>query len=127
MSWPLIVNGDAMRPVETICQALVGQFYREEHVFALSQAIELYDVYQTKVAACDKQIEGNPEAAEEERDTTREQAASPKHRSRQPNAPSFDAPARRCMRSSVSTLPRSTVLGHISPLKLVGAKVPGPT
>ena len=62
--------------VETICQALVGN-YREEHVFALSQAIELYDVYQTKVAACDKQIEVNPEAAEEERDTTREQAASP--------------------------------------------------
>ena len=42
--------------VETVCQALAGN-YREEHVFALTQALELYDVYQTKVAACDKQIE----------------------------------------------------------------------
>ena len=42
--------------VETMCQALVGN-YREEHVFALTQALELYDVYQTKVTACDKQIE----------------------------------------------------------------------
>jgi transposase len=42
--------------VETVRQALVGND-REEHIFALSQALELYDVYQTKVAACDKQIE----------------------------------------------------------------------
>ena len=42
--------------VETMCQALVGN-YREEHVFALTQALELYDVYQTKVTACDKQIQ----------------------------------------------------------------------
>jgi hypothetical protein len=35
--------------VETVCQALVGN-YREEHIFALTQALELYDVYQTKVA-----------------------------------------------------------------------------
>jgi len=41
---------------ETMCQALVGN-YREEHVFALTQALELYDVYQTKVTACDKQIQ----------------------------------------------------------------------
>ena len=42
--------------VETMCQALVGN-YREEHVFALTQALELYDVYQTKVMAYDKQIQ----------------------------------------------------------------------
>ena len=42
--------------VETVCQALIGN-HREEHVFALIQALELYDVYQTKVMACDKQIE----------------------------------------------------------------------
>lgn len=35
---------------ETIRQALVGND-REEHVFALLQAVELYDVYQAKVAA----------------------------------------------------------------------------
>src|ERR1700722_14754328 len=42
--------------VERMGQALVGN-YREEHVFALTQALELYDAYQTKVTACDKQIQ----------------------------------------------------------------------
>jgi transposase len=41
--------------VETIRQALVGH-YREEHVFALGQALALYDLYQAKVAECDAQI-----------------------------------------------------------------------
>src|SRR5436305_8665330 len=43
-------------PAETLRAALVGN-YREEHVFALAQALELYDIYQAKVAACDQQIE----------------------------------------------------------------------
>jgi transposase len=43
-------------PLETIRQALVGND-REEHVFALAQALELYDAYQAKVAACDARIE----------------------------------------------------------------------
>ena len=42
--------------LETIRQALVGN-NREEHVFALTQAVELYDVYQAKVALCDVRIE----------------------------------------------------------------------
>ena len=42
--------------VKTMCQALVGN-YREEHIFALTQALELYDVYQTKVTTCDEQIQ----------------------------------------------------------------------
>ena len=38
--------------VETVRQALVGNV-REEHIVALTQALELYDVYQAKVAgAC---------------------------------------------------------------------------
>jgi len=41
---------------ETIRQALVGND-REEHIFALTQALELYDVYQAKVALCDVRIE----------------------------------------------------------------------
>ena len=41
---------------ETVRQALVGND-REEHVFALAQALELYDTYQAKVAACDARIE----------------------------------------------------------------------
>ena len=42
--------------VETIREALTGN-YRPEHVFALRQAIELYDAYQSKVRDCDLEIE----------------------------------------------------------------------
>ena len=41
---------------ETIEQALTGN-YRPEHVFALRQALELYDFHQAKVAECDVEIE----------------------------------------------------------------------
>ena len=41
--------------VETIEKALTGN-YRNEHVFTLSQALELYDIYQKKIAACDDEI-----------------------------------------------------------------------
>lgn len=41
---------------ETVRDALVGDD-REEHIFALAQALELYDAHQEKVAACDVRIE----------------------------------------------------------------------
>jgi transposase len=41
---------------DTICQALTGN-YGSEHVFALRQAVELYDTYQSKVVDCDAEIE----------------------------------------------------------------------
>jgi transposase len=41
---------------ETIAKALTGS-YRAEHVFALSQALTLYDCYTTQIAACDAEIE----------------------------------------------------------------------
>lgn len=37
-------------------KSLTGN-YRDEHVFALSQALELFDIYQNKIAACDEKIE----------------------------------------------------------------------
>jgi transposase len=43
--------------LETVRQALIGND-REEHVFALAQALELYDTYQAKVAECDRRIAG---------------------------------------------------------------------
>ncbi len=42
--------------VETIGGALTGN-YRPEHVFALQQSLELYDVYQEKIRSCDDKIE----------------------------------------------------------------------
>jgi transposase len=49
---------------ETISQALVGND-REEHIFALTQALELYDVYQAKVMLCDRAHRGCLEATAE--------------------------------------------------------------
>ena len=39
----------------TIAKSLVGN-YREEHLFALRQAVELYEMYQAKIADCDQAI-----------------------------------------------------------------------
>ena len=41
---------------DTVRQALAGHF-RPEHVFALRQALELYDNYQAKIVECDQAIE----------------------------------------------------------------------
>jgi transposase len=42
--------------IETIEAALVGN-YQPEHLFALKQAVALYDFYQEQVAQCDREIE----------------------------------------------------------------------
>lgn len=39
----------------TIAKSLVGN-YREEHIFALRQAVDLYETYQAKIADCDEAI-----------------------------------------------------------------------
>jgi transposase len=75
--------------VETVCQALIGN-YREEHVFALTQALELYDVYQTKVSACDTQIEAILKRLKKNVAPPKTKLLPTRQR-RQPNAPAFDA------------------------------------
>ncbi|MDH2357905.1 hypothetical protein QCM80_46670, partial [Bradyrhizobium sp. SSUT112] len=42
--------------IETIRAALVRND-RHEHIFALSQSLELYDVYQAKMLDCDRKLE----------------------------------------------------------------------
>lgn len=51
MKHPQIRSSEA-----TIAQALQGN-YAEEHLFSLRQAVELYDIYQSKIQQCDAQIE----------------------------------------------------------------------
>jgi transposase len=41
---------------QEIAASLTGH-YREEHVFVLRQALELYDIYQDKIRRCDQEIE----------------------------------------------------------------------
>lgn len=45
-----------VRSEEEIAKALQGH-YRDEHIFALKQAVELYDFYTQQLQACDEQIE----------------------------------------------------------------------
>lgn len=41
---------------EVIAQSLVGN-YRQEHLFALKQAVELFEFYQEKIAECEAEME----------------------------------------------------------------------
>jgi hypothetical protein len=82
---------------ETVRQALVGND-REEHVFALLQAVELYDAYQAKVAACDVRIEAALKEIEAACPPPVSPISAPRHRTKQPNALAFPArEARRCL------------------------------
>lgn len=53
----------------TIAKSLEGN-YREEHLFALQQAVDLYEMYQAKIADCDqaiiKQLEKQPDVSDDE-------------------------------------------------------------
>jgi hypothetical protein len=75
---------------ETVRQALIGN-YREEHLFALAQAVELYEVYQAKVATCDEKIEGVLERLKQPGRAPAKPLRAARHKTRQPNAPAFDA------------------------------------
>jgi transposase len=52
----------------TIAKSLIGN-YREEHLFALRQAVDLFEIYQTKIADCNqaivKQVEKQPNISDE--------------------------------------------------------------
>jgi hypothetical protein len=104
--------------VGTVCQALVGN-YREEHVFALTQALELYDVYQTKVTACDEQIEAILKRLKKNAAPPVSKLLPVRQRTRQPNAPAFDARAALHAVLGVD-LTQITGLGPSLALKLVG-------
>jgi transposase len=41
---------------EVIAQSLVGN-YRQEHLFALKQAVELFEIYQEKITECEAEME----------------------------------------------------------------------
>ena len=48
----------------TIAKSLQGH-WREEHIFELTQALELYRFYQDKIAECDREIEAQLERFED--------------------------------------------------------------
>ena len=104
--------------VEMVCQALVGN-YREEHVFALTQALELYEVYQTKVTACDEQIEAILKRLKKNAPPPVSKLLPVRQRTHQPNAPAFDA--RGALHAILGVdLTQINGLGPYLALKLVG-------
>ncbi len=78
--------------VETIRAALQGND-REEHVFTLSQSLELYDTYQAKIAACDLRLEAAIAAFSIKAPGTIAPLPKARARGKQVNAPSFDVRA----------------------------------
>lgn len=78
--------------IEVIKAALVGND-RDEHIFALSQSLDLYDFYQVKIEDCDRKLEAAIAALTVK--APGDVAALPKARikRKQVNAPSFDVRA----------------------------------
>ena len=71
----------------TIARSLQGH-WREEHIFELTQALELYRFYQDKIAECDREIEAQLERFEDSSDG--EPPAPNGKKRNQKNAPRFD-------------------------------------
>jgi len=76
---------------ETIAKALTGE-YRQEHLFTLKQAVEIYDVYQDKIAECDRQTEEYMKTFEHKADANDSNPKSGKNNraKRRKNQPNFD-------------------------------------
>ncbi len=75
--------------IDTVHAALVGN-YQPEHVFALKQALALYDFYQQCVAECDTQIELVVAALNSSRKIPATPLPKARHRTKQPNEVNFD-------------------------------------
>ena len=72
---------------KTIAKSLRGH-WRKEHLFELTQALELYRTYQDKIAECDREIERQLERFEDRSDG--EPPAPNGKKRNQKNAPRFD-------------------------------------
>jgi transposase len=85
-------HGRCQRSAADIAKALTGH-YRAEHVFALKQALALYDAYTAQLAECDRQIEQQYSAFKPRFDPDDPDAPlgpDPKFNSHSKNAPDFD-------------------------------------
>jgi transposase len=78
--------------LETIRAALVGN-YQPEHIFALSQALLLYDAYQERIADCDRQLERALQLLNADKAMPETPLTKPRTKTKQVNAPKFDVRA----------------------------------
>lgn len=82
-------DGRCRSTEETIVAALTGS-YRREHLFALQQALELYDMYQQKIAACDTQIQTQLKRFEDRSGGVPPPSDKAQKKGGKGNAPGFD-------------------------------------
>ncbi|MGI4841206.1 MAG: transposase [Janthinobacterium lividum] len=75
--------------VDVIEAALVGN-YQPEHLFALSQALAMYDAYQAQLLVCDQQIAQTLIKLSQVNAPPTAPLPKPRHNTRQPNALNFD-------------------------------------
>lgn len=75
--------------VETIGEALTGN-YRDEHVFALRQAVELYDFYAMKIEDCDREVERCLRALNDRREPPKVALPKARSKSRPKHEPGFE-------------------------------------
>ncbi len=84
-------DGRCAKSEAEIAAALTGN-YRAEHVFALKQALALYDFYTTQIQACDTEIERQFSALKPERDDDLPPLdRSDKRNTHSKNGPGYDA------------------------------------
>jgi hypothetical protein len=84
-----------------IAASLTGH-YRNEHLFVLRQALEIYDLYQEKLRACDTEIEARIHALEASCDPVEGRMPVSRAKTHRANEPGFDlrsrAPGGYCLR-----------------------------
>ena len=77
---------------QTIKAALNGND-RPEHIFALTQSLELYDFYQAKMLECDRHLEATLAALGADAEHDSSQLPRPRTKTKQVSTPSFDVRA----------------------------------
>jgi transposase len=76
--------------LEIIEKSLTGN-YRDEHIFTLKQALELYDIYQSKIEICDDEIEKQLLKFESQKELTKEESEKNYAKNKKTkNSPSFN-------------------------------------
>ena len=74
---------------EKICAALSGT-WRDEHIFALCQALALYDFYQIKIIECDRKLEEALKALEVDAGHDVKRLPKVRMKTKQANGPDFE-------------------------------------
>ena len=73
-----------------VVQAALMENYQPEHVFALTQVLELYDAYQARVTECDEKIEQALANLAQHATAPSTPLPDARHRAKQANALNFD-------------------------------------